>query len=430
MDITFRPRLVKGRHPLAVDETGPFCLVEAVGFNVDGSVNDRHPSVDPVLSALARTLNDRMCDHYSHPLAEAAGMIEPTQDICVACQARLWAVGERIAGTGFDTLEWSAAELAAAHVHLALEAAGAVLRLIEGSDPLHALAAAALEAGAYCLADPATDNLVAARLAATAIEEQPGDFDNSPAVWAAHTAVHAARAAAAVAGDKLDATLPTYYIANMRAIEAMTYALGAAAGDPPASMRVARRVLNAFGKFTSQSESDADVIAAGIAADLPAGAVVLYGCEERTTVEGIGYPCVKLGEHVEHETALGAVWWAAPELPEGWEYHEWTAEERAEQNPTEDEVGAGDDEGVDDFDESELGDVVDEAIGDLERAEAVLHAIAAEHRPVAAWTRRHGVGLMDVQYQTDCCLSCRDAEGQPTPAPCRTAQLLDGYGEA
>lgn len=36
-------------------------------------------------------------------------------------------------------------------------------------------------------------------------------------------------------------------------------------------------------------------------------------CFERTTVDGIGYGCVKLGEHVEHNTALGAAWWTPAE---------------------------------------------------------------------------------------------------------------------
>lgn len=36
-------------------------------------------------------------------------------------------------------------------------------------------------------------------------------------------------------------------------------------------------------------------------------------CFERTTVDGIGYGCVKLGEHVEHNTALGAAWWTPTE---------------------------------------------------------------------------------------------------------------------
>lgn len=36
-------------------------------------------------------------------------------------------------------------------------------------------------------------------------------------------------------------------------------------------------------------------------------------CFERTTVDGIGYGCVKLGDHVEHSTALGAAWWVAAE---------------------------------------------------------------------------------------------------------------------
>ncbi len=89
------------------------------------------------------------------------------------------------------------------------------------------------------------------------------------------------------------------------------------------------------------------------------------------------------------------------------------------------------------FEESELADVADEAIGDaaalmdaLDRAERILNAIAEEHRPVEAWTRRRPVGFkVDIEYQAQCCIMCRDANGQPMLAPCRTRQILESYGE-
>lgn len=151
-----------------------------------------------------------------------------------------------------------------------------------------------------------------------------------------------------------------------------------------------------------------------LAADLPAGAVVLYGCEERTTVDGIGYPCVNLGEHVEHNTALGAAWWT----PEPAALPAWL------------ETPAEEDDIVNDFEESTIGDAADEAIAQLDRAEAILNAIAQEHRAVEAWTRRGEVGFKDeIEYRAKCCVVCRDANGQPVPAPCRTMVILDGYGE-
>lgn len=580
MDITFRPRLTKGRHLQTVDEYGPFCLVEAVGFNVDGKVDDSHASVDTALAALARTLNDRMCAHYSHPIAEAAGVIAPSAEICDDCQGRLWAVGERIAETGYAVANWSEDQRAALHVRLAVEAAEAVFKLITRNTELWRVVRAALDAAEQCLLDPSPNNRAAARIAASRVDGYKGDGGNNAATWAAHAAGHATRAAAAVAGDNLDEASTSYIFANRRAVEAITYALGAVAGDRGRSMGVARRVLNAFGKATSQKATpgessyvpmgnraaylaaaelreraeaehhgcqecaaaelaaaeDADRVDAGFAyiVDAPislggpalvtfpddAGAAAadaaepqhaeaayreayaeaeaaerrernlsayysgLAPCAERTTVDGIGYGCVKLGEHVEHNTALGAAWWTAPE-----EYAQAVADDQldaaaaaeleavkveaddayaaaAELADVEERAAAAkaaahrrqvaawmdvpvwaitpvetpteEYQVVDEFEESELADVADEAIGDvaaldddLQRAEAMLTAIAAEHRPVAAWTRRRHDGVdVEIEYQTDCCVSCRDVNGNPVPAPCRTMVIVNSYGEA
>lgn len=564
MDITFRPRLTKGRHLQTVDEYGPFCLVEAVGFNVDGKVDDSHASVDTALAALARTLNDRMCAHYAHPIAEATGVIAPSTEICDDCQARLWAVGERIAETGYAVANWSEDQRAALHVRLAVEAAEAVFKLITRNTELWRVVRAALDAASACQLDPTPNNRAAARIAAAAIERAG---DNEPSTWAGHAAAHATRAAAALAGDTLDVVdtvTTTAFFANRRAVEAITYALGAVAGDRGRSMGVARRVLNAFGKATSQKATpgvsdefaewngersaaelreraeaehhgceecaaaehvdptkkvpvwmgglvEADTVhpddAGAAAADAaePQFAEAAYReayaeaeaaaerrayysaaapCPERTTVDGIGYGCVKLGEHVEHNTALGAAWWTAPE-----EYAQAVTDDQldaaaaaeleavkveaddayaaaAEIADVEERAAAAkaaaqrrqvaawmdvpvwaitpvetpteEYQVVDEFEESELADVADEAIGDvaaldddLQRAEAMLTAIAAEHRPVAAWTRRRHDGVdVDIEYQTDCCVSCRDVNGNPVPAPCRTMVILNSYGEA
>lgn len=553
MDITFRPRLTKGRHLTTVDEHGQFCLIEAIGYNADRTADDHHDSVDTLLGMLGRMLNDRMCTHIE---ADRHG-------ICDACQGRLWAIGERIADTGYATLGMPAADRTALHARLALEAAGAVLSLIDRTDPLHSLVATTIEDAAMCLADPSDTHRADARLSASRVDNRThSETDlienaNAPHVRAAAAAVHAARAAAAASGDRLDdASSTSYFFANRRAEEAVAEACSAVAGDPAQSMMVARRILNSFGKGTSQKatpgaphiagafvrhgaraalaksmdvpveaitsttdlraaaeeysgpvwggaaldraigaelaaayvEAEAaitgqpvdvvvvhdaaagrddegaaiaaaftgpvvvngvwygskeaarvsteevpddaaaefhedrpkdcrlanmtcpdcgpcegcEAIAAAMAADLPEGAVVLYGCDERKMIDGVGYPCGELGEHETHKTALGVIWWTPV---------------------------AGDDGDMDDFDESIVGDVADEAIGDLERAEAVILAVVEEHRPVAVVGHAEltGPDAANMEYHYNVCYVCRDASGRPVPYPCRTSILVQAY---
>lgn len=189
-----------------------------------------------------------------------------------------------------------------------------------------------------------------------------------------------------------------------------------ATGEPCDGCRAAAAALGA----RAAEDTAAKEIAAAMAADLPAGAVVLYGCDERATVDGIGYPCVKLGEHVEHETALGAVWWTVE--TDAVELHivDAVALPAWLNTPTE-EYNV-----VDDFEESELGDVADDAIGEIHQAEEVLRKVANEHRTVQSWWRKDEGGV-PVEYRRDCCVSCRDAAGRPMPAPCRTAVLVSSY---
>lgn len=95
---------------------------------------------------------------------------------------------------------------------------------------------------------------------------------------------------------------------------------------------------------------------------------------------------------------------------------------------------------MNDFEESGLGEVADEAIGDaaaaladLERAEAILNAIANEHRAVeqcVRTVREDGADpTMVTEYYQDCCVVCRDAKGRPVPSPCRTLRIVQGFGE-
>jgi hypothetical protein len=96
---------------------------------------------------------------------------------------------------------------------------------------------------------------------------------------------------------------------------------------------------------------------------------------------------------------------------------------------------------LNDFNESHLGDVADEAIGDavalaadLERAESILNAIAEEHRAVeqvVRTSRDDGANAgMVTEYYAKCCVVCRDAKGRPVPSPCRTRAILDSFGES
>jgi hypothetical protein len=505
MEFTFQPRLTKGRHMMTTDESGPFCLVEALGFNVDGKVHDEHPSIDRVLAAAGRTLNDRMCKHYSHPIAEAAGLLAPhTSEICDECQGRLWAFGKRIAGTGYAADLWTESELAAVHVDLALTAAETVLRVIPESDPLRVIVSSALTCARLCTDDPTEERRAAARLEASRIDQvHVKDAGSTPAAWAACAATHAIRAAAAILGNDLGDLSTTYFFANRRCIEAMTYAFGATEGDPAASMRVARKVVNAFEKATSRNETpgvsddqaQACVQCGALAAPLSdwcaqcgplqeeeydhdgadahaAADRVLNGypndpdmaarleracaaaeladqetaaedaadaayaeaatqehdyytaaapCPERTTFDGKVWGCVKLNAHVEHISPLGTAWFAKvpvhPAVPDVIA----TAVTAL--------LGA-DDEEVNDFDESEIGDVADEAIGDLHRvearAESILRAVAEEHRAAEVWVRKDANGT-PTEYRERCCVVCRDAAGRPVPAPCRTMIIINGY---
>lgn len=432
MELSFRPRLTKGRHLQTVDETGPFCLVEAVGFNVDGKVDDSHPSIDPVLAAMARTLNDRMCTHYSHPLAEAAGMIAPSGDVCDACQALLWAVGERIALTSVDAEHLTEAELAAVHVRLALNAAKSVTRLIDQTDPLRQLVDGAILVATTCLEDPTPEHRAEARFAASRIEGA-SVRDNKPSTWAGHAAAHAVRAAAAIAGDKLDDVSTTHFFANRRSSEAITYALGAAAGDPVGSMRVARRVLNAFGKATSRNETPgvSEVVSRAELAkalDVPVEAITPVSVREgAANAARLERACEAAPSWEEcmaeaERRAVESVPLNLAELDAAIADANAAADDLEETRPDED---TGD---MDDFDESELGDVADEAIGELERAEAMLNAIANEHRTAESWWRKNDAGI-PTEYRQKCCVSCRDAAGRPVPAPCRTMRIIEGYGE-
>lgn len=442
MELTFRPRLTRGAHLTSTDETGDFCLVEAVGFNADRTVSDHHSSVDVVLAAMARSLNDRMCDHL------------PTPAICSDCQPRLWAVGARIAGTG--SVDLSAQDRARLHVDLALTAAETVLRAIESPSTLHTLAEAAVEAARICVTEPTVQDLFTARTAAAELESCP--FADQAQVWAADACAKAASVAVRYA-SALTAFEPDKHLGNItrHAVDVVAYATFATAGDPPASMRLARRVLNAFGKATSQNETpgvsaEALECACDCPCTNPAELVKLHADGPKES-DVKCYACNNDIHAVDtHAAAAAPMSWAEAEAAynarpaySGGTYIGGTVAHQAaaivadasddddvaelwDAKASHMEAGTEDNEDVNDFDESELGDVADEAISELELAERMLNAIAEEHRAVEAWVRKEADGAL-TEYRQKCCVSCRDAAGRPVPAPCRTMGIIEGYGE-
>lgn len=115
----------------------------------------------------------------------------------------------------------------------------------------------------------------------------------------------------AIAFAEQDAPAPTSDIHNHDAAVARMRANREAEEEERAAARRARNRTN----YAPATESDAQ------ADDAEQPDRVSYysetvPCFERTTVDGIGYGCVKLGEHVEHNTALGAAWWVATEADE------------------------------------------------------------------------------------------------------------------
>lgn len=477
MNLTFRPRLTRGAHLTNTDGTGCFCLVEAIGYNVDQTVSDHHPSIDTVLAAMGRAMNDRICKHYEHPLAEAAGFLEPDRTgICDECQARLWAAGERIAGTRNQEISDDHPERAALHVHLAIVAAKASLKAIDPALKLHVLAEAAIEAAQICLDTPlaTTEPRRIARAAANDVDNEAVHLPNSGQAWAGYAAASAARAAARYS-EGIRSSTEGFATVAAKAVEAVTYAVGAYEGEAGSMMGLARRVLNAYWKFvreaaaraagfleaeeTACEKSTSQNATSGAAPAEPYRPAIKGVCPHRTTVDGIGYPCINLGEHVEHNTALGAAWWTVETPTE--EYNvihpddagaaaaEAAEPQHAEAAYREAEalvadkmeaayimsggIGAA-------FEESELAEVADEAIGDvaalmadLERAEAILNAITIEHGAVeqlVRTSREDGTDASKVtEYYQDCCVVCRDAKGRPMPFPCRTMQIVQGFGE-
>lgn len=484
MNLTFRPRLTRGSHLRNSDGTGDFCLVEAVGYNADQTVTDHHPSIDTVLAALGRALNDRMCNHDDDRTNICQDVVEDGKVISLGCQARLWAIGERIAGTRNPEISDDSPERAALHVHLAIIAASAALKAITDSE-LHTLAEAALEIAQICADQPNGDNLRIAYAAADAVDAEAFPLANSSQSWAGYAAAQAARAAAKYAAGVVSGAEGPGAFATVApaAVDVVTYAVGAFEGEPGSAMGLARRVCNEYWK----AKREADARAAGfIEADTPtvpcgngtsqaervehamrleraiAAAPSWAECEEfynAAAAPGVG-PSEQANRAIAmraeaaaaadadrvdagfavtvHPDDAGAAAAEAAEpqhaeaaYREAYADAAAAAELEAIKAEADDEYAAAaeENEHVNDFDESELGDVADEAIGDLQRAESMLNAIANEHRAVQSWWRKNEAGI-PTEYRQNCCVSCRDATGQPVPAPCRTMQIIDSYGES
>lgn len=436
------PRLTRGAHD-----------PKAFAYNIVGLFSQ----IIPLIAYIGRTLNDTMCDH-SDPA------------ICDRCQKRLMTFGNLISGTASAVESWNPARRAGLNARLAIAAARRLVDVVELGHPVAwamkggsvlTSARRAINAAAELLEDPdlgaKNDAAAAARqcreldLSTSRVARKHGLAQESyiigqllkAASKAAEAACHATETAWAqagvtrqtelaqttenIAGAAIGAALDAAALLDIdpgRAESMMVVATGvvaefdriarpADACEKSTSQKVTPRVSCDCGQSPCAVYTVDKAIGDALAADLPAGAVVLYGCEERTTVDGIGYPCVNLGEHVEHNTALGAAWWT----PEPAALPAWL-------EPTEEY------DIVNDFEESTIGDAADEAIAQLDRAETILNTIAQEHRAVEAWTRRGEVGFKDeIEYRAKCCVVCRDANGQPVPAPCRTMVILDSYGE-
>jgi hypothetical protein len=413
-----RPRLTRGAHD-----------PKAHAYNIVGLFSQ----IIPLLAYLGRTLNDTMCDHE-------------TADICDRCQRKLYTVGTLISGSASLVAAWDPKRRAQLNARLAIAAARRLVDTAELGEPMDwamkggavvTAARRAINAAAAVLNTPELGRVNEANAAARTAQEL--DLSTSrvarkhglvaetyivgfvlkAASKAAESAVAAWETTYAMPGEERELKLAK--ITEDAAGAALGAALDGAAlllgtGRAEAMMVVATGVCAEFDRLARPEDacekSTSQKVTPGVS------------CSERTTVDGIGYPCVNQDEdHVEHMTAMGASWWT----PEPAALPAWLT-------PTEEY------DVIEDFTDSELGDVADEAIGDaaalaadLERAEAILNAVAKEHGAVETLVRTSredgSNAAMVTEYYQECCVVCRDAKGRPVPAPCRTQRIIQGFGE-
>lgn len=459
-----RPRLTRGAHD-----------PKAFAYNIVGLFSQ----ILPLLAYLGRTLNDTMCDH-------------DVADICDRCQRKLYTVGTLISGSASAVAHWEPARLARLNARLALAAARRLVDTVELGEPVAwamkggavvTTARRAINAGTALMDRPELGAMNEANYTA----RQCGELDHSTSRVArkhglkeeSYIIGFVLKAAAKAAEAAVNATEATWAqdgeARQLKLVQATEDTAGAALG---AAIDGAALLLG-----TGRSESMM-VVASGVCAEFdrlarPAGDdtptheeyVAMHGkaCEKSTSQNATP------GESSYVPMGNRAAYLAAAELRERAEAEHHGCEECAAAEaridadiaafsagahfvyPDDAGAAAADaaelwdrkashmEAGAEAFEKSELADVADEAIGDaaalmdaLDRAERIMNAIAEEHRPVEAWTRRTapadvaraaGVDNLEIEYQAQCCIMCRDAKGQPMLAPCRTRQILESYGE-
>lgn len=450
-----RPRLTRGAHD-----------PKAFAYNIVGLFSQ----ILPLLAYLGRTLNDTMCDH-------------DVADICDRCQRKLYTVGTLISGSASAVAHWEPARLARLNARLALAAARRLVDTVELGEPVAwamkggavvTTARRAINAGTALMDRPELGAMNEANYAA----RQCGELDHSTsrvarkhglkeesyiigfvlkaAAKAAEAAVNATEATWAQDGEArqlklVQATEDTAGAALGAAIDGAALLLGT--GRAESMMVVASGVCAEFDrlarpmdgeemaceKSTSQNAtSGASPVDAHAAAVAKMRANLEAEAEEQAAARRARNRCNYAVETPTEEHTVIYPEDAGAAAAEAAEAEALIADKMEASYLSTGDAGAA-------FEESELADVADEAIGDaaalmdaLGRAERILNAIAEEHRPVEAWTRRTapadvaraaGVDNLEIEYQAQCCIMCRDAKGQPMLAPCRTRQILESYGE-
>lgn len=420
-----RPRLTRGAHN---PKAGAYSIVGLFS------------QIIPLLAYIGRTLNDMMCDHYSHPLAVAAGMIEPdTTGICDRCQRKLHTLGTLISGSASAVAAWTPPLLADLNARLAIAAARRLVDTAEFGEPV----AWAMRGGAVTTTARRAINAAAALLEdmdlnaqteAHAAARQCQEMDLSTCRVArkhglqqeSYIIGHVLKASAKAADAAMAATATAWAQAGeVRQLELAQEAENFAGAAVGAALDGAALLLG-----TGRAEAMM-VVATGVCAEFDRQARPADACEKSTSQKATPGASPVVADCEGRHVAV----WGGKYLDKAIE--DALAEAEPAALPAWLETPTEEHDVVNEFDESDLGDVADEAIGDaaalmsdLQRAEAILNAIGEEHRAVEAWTRRSVSGAVDeIAYRAECCLSCRDAKGQPVPAPCRTMVIVQGYGE-
>lgn len=434
------PRLTRGAHD-----------PKAFAYNIVGLFS----LIIPLIAYIGRTLNDTMCDHAD-------------PDICDRCQKRLMTFGVLISGTASAVADWSPGRMAELNARLAIAAARRLVDVVELGHPVAwamkggsvlTSARRAINAAAALLEDP---DLGAQNDAATAARQcRELDLSTSRSarkhglVQESYIIGHLLKAASKAAEAAVAATETAWAQAGVtRQIELAQTTENLAGAAVGAALDAAALLEIDPGRAESMM-----VVATGVVAEFDRAARPADACEKSTSQKVT--PGVSGTPLYSDETRVLPVPFAtvvarlpvhpddaaAAELADAEDAAEEEVDARnraahAEANAQEHETAAlpawletptEEYDIVNDFEESMIGDAADEAIAELGRAEAILNAIAEEHRAVeqvVRTTREDGSDAGTVtEYFQKCCVVCRDVKGRPVPAPCRTMVILDSYGE-